>query len=163
MWDRFREDRRWAFHHYSMRTAERISEGDSGVVYLTKSGQSPPGRLAANVEFIGRGQLETSENAVYSFYPFHVPFRIVRLAIKEALFSDFVPRLSFIFRKDRYGPYLQGKSAIALKPDDAALLLSVFRPLSISHRPSGPRQGRGGLPNRANRNHSPKPATRHNS
>lgn len=96
-------------------------------MYLTKSGPSPPGRLAAILEFTSGGQLEPSTDPVKSFYPFRIPFKVLREAKELVLFSALVPGISFILRKDRYGPYLQGKSAIALTPADAALLVGAIR------------------------------------
>lgn len=126
-WRAFQEAGCWAFHLYSMKRAAKIAPGDLGVVYLTQERNLPAGRLVALIEFCQKGRLMSAGPPFESFYPFLVPFRLVQSRDSLVLFSTLVPQLSFILRKDRYGPYLQGKSAIRLSSNDARLLVGAVR------------------------------------
>ena len=126
MWDQFRESGKWAFHHHSIPRAKNLAPGDLACVYLTKERGKLPSSLVALIEVVDRGSLEQPPNGVSSFYPFHVPFTYLTEVRPAVLFSEVVPSLEFVKRKERYGVFIQGKSAILLSCHDARVVAEAI-------------------------------------
>lgn len=138
LWRQFKAEGEWAFHKYSMPRASEIRPGDLGFVYLTKENARKSGMIVAVVRDTGRLSMGGSTSlAVQEFYPYKLAFHLVADLVPVIPFPDLVPRLEFIKRKERYGVYLQGKSAIRLSENDAAVLATS---VSGSMRGSGQRR-----------------------
>lgn len=143
MWDEFKPRSAWSFHKYSLRQAERIRPNDLCVVYLTKSTHNGTSRLAALIEAIGPLREPPQDSQTGSFYPYQLPFRLIGEPKSAVSFRELVPALSFIRRKERYGVFIQGKSAILLSTPDAEVVLRAIG--SVAGHPHGrfKRVGRG--------------------
>lgn len=126
-WSIFATVGAWAFHNHSMPRARQISPGDEGVVYLTQGRRTEPSAIAAIVSFTGAGEVTDGSGLIGAFYPFRVPFRIVKLADPPVAVKELLPRLSFLPRKERFGVFLQGKSAILLPQADATIVKDAVR------------------------------------
>ena len=118
----FRANREWAFHRHSLRRARELRTGDIGFVYLTKDGVLSPNCIAAVAEVAGPGHLDPAGFEA-EFYPYRVPFKVIAEFHPEIAFPPLVPSIQFLRRKDRYGVFLQGKSAINLNKHDSRELL----------------------------------------
>lgn len=124
MWAQFLSDRRWAFHRHSMPRARELARGDLGIVYLTKEGAHSPSRLAAVVRVSAPGQMGEEQEGS-DFYPYKVPFEVLAELEPNVEFTALVPRLEFITSKQRYGVFLQGKSAMRLSGGDTRVVLEA--------------------------------------
>ena len=117
MWTRFLSDRAWGFHRQSLHRATELREGDIGLVYLTKEAARLPNGVTAILRISGPGRLAPGGQAS-DFYFYKVPFEPL-LSLPSILeFSALAPRLEFVKRRERYGVFLQGKSAIRLDEGD---------------------------------------------
>jgi predicted RNA-binding protein len=127
LWDEFKSRSSWSFHRQSLRQAQRIRAGDLGIVYLTKQGSRTGGqdfsRISAVVELEEEVRAPTEAGSPATFYPYVLRFHVVHEPRAPVPFLRLVPLLAFIKRKDRYGVFLQGKSAILLSSEDAETML----------------------------------------
>ena len=143
LWDQFKTEGEWAFHHQSTPQARRIAPGDLGVVYLTKHGTHSPSRIVGLVEFTQAGRPSISPDAVEAFYPFHVPFRLLVSLREPVEFATLALRLQFTGGRARYGVFLQGKSAIRLSAADASTIsMAVESSSGRQIRPQGRHRSR---------------------
>ena len=126
MWSTFERTSQWAFHRHSMPQARRIQQADHGIVYLTRGRTSEPSALAAGLEFTEAGRMIQVLDSIGSFYPYRLPFRVVRVVNPPMPFRDLLPKLTFIPRRDRWGVFLQGKSAILLPDQDAGFMEEIL-------------------------------------
>lgn len=145
LWHEFRVQSAWQFHDHSRGQAQRIRNGDIGIVYLTKETESSKSLLVAKIALSELDPVPADDSQFRSFYRHRLPFKLVMEAIPPRVFSDLVPSLTFITRKERYGVFLQGRSAILLSKSDGEVVLAALA--------SG--RGRSILPSRERQSRSP--------
>jgi hypothetical protein len=108
-----------------------LREGDVGFVYFTKESARAPNGIAAVLQVTSEGRV-TERGEASDFYFYKVPFEVVFSLDSVIDFAALAPSLSFVKRKERYGVFLQGKSAIRLNQADVreiyAAIQKVIRP-----------------------------------
>jgi hypothetical protein len=134
LWTQFSDDGAWAFHQHARRRALELRAGDIAFVYLTKQTVRTPSAVAAVVIISDGGAESAALDTTSRFYSYKVPFELLSEVRPRVEFPELVPYLGFITRKDRYGVFLQGKSAILLRPEDAGVVARAALAAGVDRR-----------------------------
>ena len=131
-WSIFRSAGAWSFHEPSVLQAQRLNPGDKAVVYLTSASTKKPSALAAIVEIKAKMRQASGAGPFDRMYPYQVDFALIHEPKSFVEFKPLVPLLSFIPHKHHWGVYLQGKSVMAIPPEDAKIITSAMAKATAS-------------------------------